>query len=162
AAAGDDLNGLRQCAVVVLQLSQRSFSVVAIDIDDEETVRMASSSANVVVGVFRPPSRYCGVVGRRVLEAMSCRRGFPARGARKHSNALVGERQCGAVKTAHFSCSKTLREARRCYSVRTKRSRERSWVSSADRPTDSGRTLLRAATAPGNRLTTEFEARTFP
>jgi len=110
AAAGDDLNGLWQGAVLALQASQRGFSVVAIDIDDEKPAHTAGRNADVVVA-FRPPSRHCGRVDCRVLEAMSCSRGFSARAARQNVRLALGKCQGGAQKAisglAHVSYSET-------------------------------------------------------
>src|SRR5215472_7476308 len=109
AATSDALNGRRQGAVLALQLSQRGFAIASINVDNEETARMAGRSADIVIGVFPPPLRNHGQVDRRVIEAMSCRRGFSAQDARQDVCPALGKCQGGAQKAisgiAHISYS---------------------------------------------------------
>jgi hypothetical protein len=109
ATSSDDLNGRRQDAVLALQRSQRGFAIAAINVDNEETARMAGRSADIVIGIFPPPLRNHGQVDRRVIEAMSCRGDFSPRGARQDVCPALGKCQGGAQKaisaTAHISYS---------------------------------------------------------
>src|SRR5262249_59706910 len=98
ATSSDDLNGRRQDAVLALQRSQRGFAIAAINVDNEETARMAGRSADIVIGIFPPPLRNHVRVDRRVIEAMSCRGGFSARGARQDVCPARGKWQGGAQK----------------------------------------------------------------